>query len=266
MGQNDPAAATETYKRLASQSASGKSMAVAGLADVALYEGRANDAITILKDGIERDRAEKRSDPANRKLATLAAAQLLSGDKHGAVAAADEAAKNKGSHDAHTLYTAARALLEAGEEKRALEVASQLGAQIEPELQLYGKLIEGEALLHRGKARDALNRFEEAKRLGDAWLVRFDRGRAYLDLGAFTEADADFEACARRRGEATAVFLDDVPTFHHLPPVFYYRGRTQEGMGSASASESYKQFLAIKAKGDGDPLVADARRRIPSAK
>jgi tetratricopeptide (TPR) repeat protein len=129
-------------------------------------------------------------------------------------------------------------------------------------VQPYGKLIEGEALLKSGNAREALTRFEEAKRLGDAWLVRFDRGRAFLELGAFTEADADFEACAKRRGEATAVFLDDIPTFHYFPPVLYYRGRAQEGLGSTSAAESYKQFLAIKAKGDGDPLVADARRRL----
>jgi tetratricopeptide (TPR) repeat protein/tRNA A-37 threonylcarbamoyl transferase component Bud32 len=263
LGQNDIAAATETYKRLASQGASGQSSAAIGLADVALYEGRAGDAVRILKEGIDRDRAEKRTDSANRKLATLAAALLLAGDKRGAIAAADEAAKNAStSHDEHALYTAAHALLEAGEEKLALSIASQLEAQIEPELQLYGKLIQGEALLRRAKPRDALVRFEEAKRLGDAWLARFDRGRAYLELGAFTEADTDFETCTKRRGEATAVFLDDVPTFHYFPPVYYYLGRAQEGLGSANAADSYKQFLAIKAKSSGDPLVADARKRV----
>jgi tetratricopeptide (TPR) repeat protein/predicted Ser/Thr protein kinase len=267
LGQKDVAAATETYRRLASQGSAGQSIAASGLADVALYEGRPSDATAILTDGIARDRAEKRTDAANRKLATLAAARLLTGDKRGAVAAADEAAKSAAaSHDEHALYTAAHGLLEAGEEKRALEIASQLGAQIEPEPQLYGKLIEGEALLRRGKARDALTRFEEARRLGDAWLARFDRGRAYLDLGAFTEADADFEVCVKRRGEATAIFLDDVPTFHYFPPVYYYLGRAQQGLGSPSAADSYKQFLAIKTKGDGDPLVADARRRVGMTK
>ena len=105
-------------------------------------------------------------------------------------------------------------------------------------------------------------KFEEGKRLADSWLLRFDRGRAYLDLGAFTEAEADFENCAKRRGEASALFLDDVPTFHYFPPVFYYLGRAQEGLHISNATDSYKQFLAIKTKGDGDPLVADARRRV----
>ena len=69
-----------------------------------------------------------------------------------------------------------------------------------------------------------------------------------------------------RPGEATAVFLDDVPTFHLFAPVYYYLGRAREGLGSASATESFKQFLAIKQNGDGDPLVADARRRLAAAK
>ncbi|HEY8131520.1 MAG TPA: protein kinase [Thermoanaerobaculia bacterium] len=256
LGQNDIGGATETYKRLAAQSEAGRSIATAGLADIALYEGRTADAAAMLQDGIARDRNEKRNDAANRKAATLA---TVSGD----VAAVDPLLS---SHDEHTLYTAAHALIEAGKEQRALSIASQLDAQLEPEPQHYGKLIEGEALLKRGKARDAVAKFEEGRRLADSWLMRFDRGRAYLDLGAFTEAEADFEACAKRRGEATAVFLDDVPTFHYFPPVYYYLGRAQEGLGSKSAVDSYKQFLAMKTKGDGDPLVADARRRVAAVK
>src|ERR1700737_2932627 len=129
LGQNDIAAATETYKRLASQGASGQSSAAIGLADVALYEGGAGDAVRILKEGIDRDRADKRTDSAHRKLATLAAAN---GD-----AGAAEQVLAAGTHDEHTLYTAAQALLGAGKVQRALAVATQLGAQIEPELQHY---------------------------------------------------------------------------------------------------------------------------------
>jgi tetratricopeptide (TPR) repeat protein/predicted Ser/Thr protein kinase len=258
LGQNNITAATETYKRLAEQGGAGQSIAIVGLADIALYEGRSGDAVTLLKDGIVRDRAEKREDAANRKLATLAAAT-----RDGSAA---EEVLTKDTHDEHALYTAALALLDAGKEQRALAVAAQLNAHLEPELQHYGKLIEGEALLKRGQAREAVTKFEDAKRLADSWLMRFDRGRAYLELGAFTEAEADFEACLKRRGQATAVFLDDVPTFHYFPPIYYYLGRAQEGLGSRSAVESYKQFLAIKAKGDGDPLVADARRRSSPTK
>jgi tetratricopeptide (TPR) repeat protein/predicted Ser/Thr protein kinase len=258
LGENSVAAATDTYNKLSSLSPAGQSMATIGLADVALYQGAATDAVAILEQGIDRDRAGNRIDAANRKLAMLA---VVTHD----VAAAEQVLATD-THDEHTLYTAAHALLESGKEQRALSVASLLGAVLEPELQHYGKLIEGEVLLKHGHAREAVAKFEDGKRLADSWLMRFDRGRAYLDLGAFTEAEADFETCARRRGEATALFLDDVPTFHYFPPIFYYLGRAQEGLHSASAAESYKQFLAIKTKGDGDPLVADARRRMTSAK
>jgi hypothetical protein len=83
-----------------------------------------------------------------------------------------------------------------------------------------------------------------------------------VEAGAFTEAHAQLEICRERRGEATAVFLDEVPSYHLFPPVLYYLGRAHEGLKSPEATTSYKAFLAIKEKGDGDPLVADARRRL----
>jgi tetratricopeptide (TPR) repeat protein/predicted Ser/Thr protein kinase len=258
LGQNDVAGATATYNKLASISATGQSMASMGSADVALYQGSTAEAVPILKLGAEHDLAEKRTDAGNRKLATLA---MATGDTSAA-----EKVIASGTHDQHSLYSAARALVEKGQEQSALAIASQLDAQLESELQHYGKLIEGEALLKRGQPRDALAKFEEAKRLADSWLVRFDRGRAYLDLGAFTEAESDFDACVKRRGEATALFLDDVPTFHYFPSVYYFLGRAQEGLHSGNADDSYKQFLSMRTKGDGDPLVADARRRITASR
>jgi len=252
LGQNDPDAATKSYETLASQNASGASMAASGLADVALYQGRRADAVKLLRTAIERDRAEQRTDAANRKAATLAAA----GDR-----SVDDLELH-GVRDEHTLYTLACALIQAGKEPKALAIARQLGTELEPEPQHYGKLVEGEALLQGGHAREALEKFEEARRLADSWLARFDRGRAYLELHAYPEADADFEACLKRRGEATALFLDDIPTFHVFPQVYYDLGRAREGLGSASASDAYRQFVAIRGNGDPDPLVADARRRI----
>jgi hypothetical protein len=56
-----------------------------------------------------------------------------------------------------------------------------------------------------------------------------------------------------------------VPSYHVLPPIYYYLGRAQEGLGSAAAAESYQKYLEIKEKEDwGDPLVKDARQRLSS--
>ncbi len=56
-------------------------------------------------------------------------------------------------------------------------------------------------------ARAAVGSFTEANDILDTWIGRFDLGRAYLELGAFTEADSEFDRCVKRRGEALALFL-----------------------------------------------------------
>ena len=93
-------------------------------------------------------------------------------------------------------------------------------------------------------------------------MGRFLLGRAYLDAQAYPEADAELEAAAKRRGEATALFLDESPTYRLFPPVEYWLGRAREAIKSPAAAESYKAFLATKGNASEDPLVADARRRI----
>ena len=91
--------------------------------------------------------------------------------------------------------------------------------------------------------------------------MRYDLGRAYLEAGSFAEADAEFDACVKRRGEAAAVYLDEVPTFRIFPPVYYYLGRTREGLKSAGAPDAFKTFLGFQT-GEGGALAADARARL----
>lgn len=260
LAQGRVAEAAETYRRLGAVSARGASLAASGLADLALYEGRTTDAIAILEKGIAGDLASSSPVAAGSKSAMLAHTRLLRGQTPQALAAADQAVSQ--SKDKSALFAAARVYLQAGIDSKALALASQLGARLEPEPQAYAKLIEGEVRLKQGNAREAAKLFREAHNLVDTWLGRFDLGRAYLEAGAFTEADSEFEACLKRRGEAAAVFLDDVPSYRYLPPVYYYLGRAQEGLKSPAATDSYKTFLAIKEKADRDPLVGDARRHI----
>jgi hypothetical protein len=70
--------------------------------------------------------------------------------------------------------------------------------------------------------------------------------------------------CLKRRGEATALFLDESPTYHLFPPVYYYLGRAQQGLKSPAAGDSYKTFLGMKQHSDHDPLVENAIRRVGS--
>jgi tetratricopeptide (TPR) repeat protein len=254
--------AIATWNALAAVGPDGASAAAAGLADLALYEGRILDARGILEKAIEADIAARNGEEAARKLTTLAEAFLASGQPAKAAAAADRARGM--SKDLAVSVSAARVLLVAGEEKKALAVAGDLEQQLEADPQMYAALLKGDVELKRRNFREAIARFKEAQKQGDSWLGRYDLGRAYLEAGSFTEADKELEACLKRRGEATAVYLDEVPTYRILPPVYFYLGRVREGLkNAAGAAEAYKSFLAVK-KGGGDALVADAKRRTGS--
>src|SRR6266446_1351388 len=89
LGEGHPAEAVNTYKRLQKLGGQSGSAAAAGLADVALYEGRVSDAVKILTQGIQDDLASKNADSAANKSAILAQAYLLIGDYAAALHAAD---------------------------------------------------------------------------------------------------------------------------------------------------------------------------------
>ena len=260
LGKGQVQDAKSTYERLAMINARGASMASDGLADLCLYQGRNADAVNILDGAIATDVKNKDSDAAAIKMAMMAQARLAAGQAAAARAAADKAVTT--GQDMSVLFWASRVFISLGEESKALSLAKQLANQFQADPQAYAKLIAGEAMLKRGKTRDAIESFQQAQKLADTWLGRFDLGLAYLEAGAFTEADSEFELCVKRRGEAASAFLDEEPTFRLFPLVYYYYGRTQEGLKSGAAPESYKTFVSIREKGDADPLLSDARRRL----
>jgi eukaryotic-like serine/threonine-protein kinase len=259
VGQEKINDAMGSYQKLATMGADNASVAALGLADIALYQGQASNASAILDKGIAADLAQKDTPSAAVKLVAMAYAEWLQGHNAQAVSVASRATSM--TKDANLLYAAGQILVDAEQPAKALAIASQLSNSIESDSQLYGKLLEGEARLKRGEAKDAIRLFQAAQALSDTWLGHFDLGRGYLGAGLFTEADSEFEACLKRSGEASAVFLDDLPTFRLLPPVYYYLGRAQEGMKSPAAKDSYRKFVALQEQGTG-PLLADARHRL----
>jgi tetratricopeptide (TPR) repeat protein len=260
LAQDKVAEAGDTYRKLEPVSKAGRSFATSGLADLAVYEGRLADAERILESAIAAALSDGNNADAARWLAMLGGVRLERRETRPAIEAADRATSL--STDPGDLFLTGRIYLEADRASKALRLASALGAGLEDDPQIYAKLLQGEVALKQGKARDALQRFQEAQQISDSWLGRFDKGRAYLQAGAFTEAYSEFDTCQKRRGEATAVFLDDVPSYRFFAPVYYYLGRAQEGLKSPAAAQSYKTFLAIKEHGDEQEIVADARRRL----
>jgi tetratricopeptide (TPR) repeat protein len=250
-----------TWKRLEATGPQGASLAGLGLADLALYRGRLDEGCAILEKALAADLEGGRKEEAAAKLGTLAHAHLLAGRRADAVAAAQRALSESGNPN--VALAAGFALLRSGQAPRALAIASELGQKIEPEPRMNAELLRGEAALSSGNARGALAAFEAAQKIADSWLGRFGLGRAYLAAGSFTEAQAELEACLKRRGEATAVFLDENPTYHLFPPVHYYLGVAYEGLKSPESARSFQAFAEVKKDGH-DPLLAEATRRLAS--
>ena len=260
LGQGQLPQATETYQGLHKLGARGASLAASGLANLTLYEGRYRQARQILERSVTTDVAAKQRDQAADDLAMLAYAELLQGEKKSALAAAEKALAN--SQTAKIRFLVARAFLETGETAKAQKLAASLASELQPEPQAYAKLILAEAALQGHDPRQALQLLTEAKNLVDIWLVHFDLGLAYLDAGLFVEADSEFQRCLERRGEAMELFTDDMPTYSYVAPVYYYLGRTEEGLRSPGAANSYWKFVTIQDKGDGGPLFQDAKKRL----
>ena len=258
MGEGRLEDASQTYQKLTAVGTRGSSMSKLGLADIALYEAKPNEAIPILESGIKEDVENKDTAAAAVKSLLLAQAYLLTGRNPQAVAAAEKAVAL--DNQPSTWHAAGTVLSEAGQSAKAQSLASQLESSLDSEPQLYGKLMEGKIALDRGNAKKAVLTLKEAGQKTDTWIGHLLLGRSFLEAGMYPEASSEIETCLKRRGEASALYLDDVPTFRLVPPVYYYMGRVQEALKSPAAADSYHSFLAIQAKGTG-PLVTDALKR-----
>jgi tRNA A-37 threonylcarbamoyl transferase component Bud32 len=251
--------AADSYVQMEKVEDLGPSYTASGLGDLALYEGRLSDAARILAQGAAADLASKDPDRAATKLAALAYTQLLRQQKSAAIAAADKALAN--SQTVKIRFLAARVYVEAGAGDKARTLAAGLAAELQAEPQAYGKIVDGEAALKNGDAPQAIKSLTEANTLLDTWMGHFDLGRAYLERGAFIQADSELDRCIKRRGEAGSLFLDEEPTFGFFPPVYYYQGRVREALNMAKFADSYRAYLDIRGKSTEDPLLPDVRRR-----
>ena len=251
LGQGQIENASQSYRQLESFGPDAASTATVGLADLAAYQGKLADAVSILKQGAATDLAAKNNDGAARKYVMLAKIEELQGSHAAALADADKALAQ--SQIAPIQLLAASTYADAGEMSKAQKLETSLSSSLSSESQAYGKIIAGLIAVKKKDTNEAIRQMTAANNLLDTWIGRFELGRAYLEAGAFTEADAEFDRCLKRRGEAIELFDDNVPTYEYFPPVYYYEGRAREGMKSAGFADFIRPISAS----------ADNRRMIP---
>ena len=256
LGRYDEAAAN--YATLGAL-AGFKAVSVQGVADLAMLRGRLSAAAAALEPLL----AE--TIPANQQArvhTTLAAVRLGQARSADAIRLAENALKL--SSDGVTRHEAGRILLAAGRTARARELATALDQSLLPETRAQALALTGEIHLAAGDWRAAIESFQQSLKLADAWQTRYLLGRAYLAAGAFLEATSEFDACLARQGEATAIYLDDVPTWRMIAPVYYYQGVARSALrNTAGAAEALRTFVTFKEGGDEQGgLVADALKRL----
>jgi len=260
LGQERRDEARATYESLTRFGEQGASMAAAGLADLAAYEGRYADAVRVLERGVAGDLKVNNRYSAALKLAALAHARLSQGNSRAAIAAADQALTH--SSAVNVRFLAARAFVAAGNAARAGTEAASLASEPESEPQAYARILEANIAMAGGDALRAVGLLEEANKLFDTWIGHFDLGRAYLEAGRHLQADSEFDTCLKRRGEALALFIDEEPTYAFLPSLYYYQGRVRESLGTQGFRESYRQYLSIRGGSPEDQLARDIRGRL----
>ena len=258
---NDYDAATAAYEGMEQGGDRGKSLANVGIADMRIYRGQFDSAVQLLEEGIAADEINDNQRAAATKYVMLAEAVLERGDAADALDAARRALDLSDS-DAISV-SAALIFIDAGDNESARVIADRLSKQLQPHRRAYGSMIEALQDLASGNTVDTFDKLLAALELSDLWLVRMQLGKAYLQAGYAAEAMAEFEAAASRRGEASAVFLDDVPTFRYLSELPYWTALAALQIGmNESARQNLEAYIALRP--DGGRHVADARERLQS--
>jgi tetratricopeptide (TPR) repeat protein len=259
LARDDYAGAQAAYEQMAAIGANGASHANLGLADLAMYQGQYAEAVALLGQGIGLDEALGNQRAAATKRIAKAEALLGEGQSDAAVAEIEAALAANGGLGRRV--PAAMLYLQLGMVDEASAIAHELTQQVQDQHRAYGNMILGIIDSREGRHAEALDKHRAAIEYTDFWLARFFLGQAYLAAGSAAEALDEFEITLARRGEASALFLDDLPTWRYLATLLYWRGRAQQAVGmNAAAAESYAAYTLLR--GEDDPLAVDANERL----
>jgi tetratricopeptide (TPR) repeat protein len=255
----DIEAARQAYESMADTGEQGVATANLGLADAAIFAGDFETAREILEAGVDQDVADGNQYIAAAKYMAIADAYAAEGN---AELAADTAEKALAvSNSEPWVIAAALTYLSAERVDAALAIADKLANELQPQSRAYGMMIKGLIASKQGRHVEAIETMTEAIGLADLWLLRFSLGSAYLAAGYTAEALDEFTICKNRHGEATSMFLDDLPTYRYMVPLTYWLGVAQQGLGmGAAAAENFSTFLALRP--NGGALVEDVNQRI----
>lgn len=231
--EGDTAAAINAYERMAETGTRGASLANIGLADIALFEGRYQDAVQILNDGITTDEVENNERGAATKKIALAQARIALGEVEEGVKIISDLAATRGDGQ---LVPSAEIYAASGRFDDAFAIAEQYREQLRPTARAYADLIDGINAIHQEEHVLAIESLRAALESADLWIVRFYLGQAYLGAGYPAEASAEFDSLISRRGEAGGMYFDDVPTWRYTATLDEWKDKASSAISDMVAS------------------------------
>lgn len=261
LASGDIGAAREAYNNMMPAGVRGELTGQLGLADAAIYAGDFNGARDLYAAGVElAEAAGSQYYLATMRMGLAEAMRWIGSDKADVIAAVGSALETSGGLSRQV--PAALVYLASGEVEAAAAIGEELGHSLPAQSRAYAALIDGLVALHSGDFVTAIESITAGLDLADLWMLRFYRGVAYIEAGFAAEALDDFSACFDRRGEASAVFLDDLPTWRYMAELSYWQGRSQLELGMLhEARQNLSAFISRRP--DGDSLAVDARQRMP---
>jgi tRNA A-37 threonylcarbamoyl transferase component Bud32/tetratricopeptide (TPR) repeat protein len=216
-------------------------------ADLALYEGRLDDALAALRGA---------STPPEQVV--TARVLLRRGDRAGALAAATAGLADTTLPDE---YLAASLAIDAGGTSGMADKARAWTAMPETDRRMFGKLLEGDVARAEQRPRDAIAAYEEAGRIGASWLVHERLARAQLAAGEPAAAEHELEWCLAHRGQAAML---SNPSLELLSEVYLELARSEDARHAdiGAVRAAYQAVVQLAPAPQHDPWTDEARRRL----
>jgi tetratricopeptide (TPR) repeat protein len=212
--EDDQARALEVYEAMKELDVRASAIATTGIADLAMASGDWEQAVRGLRDAIDTDRSNENTRAEAAKLLMLAECDCTTGDvastrRHLAAARALDL-------DAARLTTAASLLVQIDDVEQARAIGEDLRSRLGRPARAYGWVVEANCLAAENKLGDAVDELKGAFELADVWCAHLLLAEVLGRAGHAFEGVEELNACLRRSGEATAMYLDDVPTFRFV--------------------------------------------------
>ena len=232
LSEGDVGAARDAYAEMLAGGTRGELTAQLGLADTSMFAGEFDRAADEFAAGVAMAEEAGSTYYESTMRVGLAEALLRSG-------AGDDVVAQTLLTTLETLgglprqVPAALMYIEIGDIESARQIGASLEKNLQPQNRAYARLVEGVIARQAGDAVKAVESISAGIELADLWLLRFYRGIAYLEAGFGAEALDEFTVCRERRGEASAVFLDDLPTYRYAATLPDWTDRAQQQLAMA---------------------------------